>query len=389
MSVRCVVVDCAPKGGRHVFGLILTAGFTVMLAYVCWRVWSVPFLRNRVTGKALILTAAGLWLLFFLGRYVAHDESGWPALVLETVGMVLLASTFLTAMCLLAVDIVTLFGFLFRKWVPYARSAALAAGVVLSAIALVQGLRDPVIVEYEVVLPGLPAALDGTVVVALSDTHLGPMRDESWLAKRVEQVRALKPDMLVMLGDNIEGHGEIPHAHPSLASLSPSLGKWFVYGNHDTAWRGESVTGALEDAGVKLLNDQWVQVAPGLILAGVSDLTTHYRAHLKGDPVPKALSGTDPKQATLLLSHTPWDADKAASLGADLMLSGHTHGGQIWPNSLFVSGIYPLLAGRYEVNGMTAIVSRGTGLWGPPMRLWHPSEILRITLRAPVTSLTP
>ncbi|MBP7297444.1 MAG: metallophosphoesterase, partial [Acidobacteria bacterium] len=87
-----------------------------------------------------------------------------------------------------------------------------------------------------------------------------------------------------------------------------------------------------------------------------------------------------PPGATILLSHTPWEAERAASAGVGLMLSGHTHGGQIWPFGEIVRTAYPLLAGEYIVDGMTVIVSRGAGTWGPRMRLWHSGEILRITL---------
>ena len=86
--------------------------------------------------------------------------------------------------------------------------------------------------------------------------------------------------------------------------------------------------------------------------------------------------------ATVFLSHTPWRAEEAAGAGAGLMLSGHTHGGQIWPFGYLVKNRYPLFAGRYEVNRMTVIVCRGAGAWGPRMRLWHPGEILLVTLRS-------
>ena len=94
----------------------------------------------------------------------------------------------------------------------------------------------------------------------------------------------------------------------------------------------------------------------------------------------QALAGVTPG-ATILLSHTPWQAEKAARAGVGLMLSGHTHGGQIWPFGYLVRRVYPLLAGQYDVDGMAVIVCRGTGTWGPPMRLWPPGEILRVTLR--------
>lgn len=84
----------------------------------------------------------------------------------------------------------------------------------------------------------------------------------------------------------------------------------------------------------------------------------------------------------MLLSHSPLEVDRAARAGEGLMLAGHTHGGQVWPFDYLVRRWYPLLEGRYEVEGMTAIVSRSAGSWGPRMRLWAPGEIARITLRA-------
>ena len=85
----------------------------------------------------------------------------------------------------------------------------------------------------------------------------------------------------------------------------------------------------------------------------------------------------------MFLSHSPLRADEVASAGVGLMLAAHTHGGQIWPFGYLTRMNYPLLAGQYDVGGMPVIVSRGTGTWGPRMRLWRPSEILRVTLRAP------
>lgn len=112
----------------------------------------------------------------------------------------------------------------------------------------------------------------------------------------------------------------------------------------------------------------------------MDDLTAGRKASQGGDPLAQALAGR-PSGVTIFLSHTPWQAERAACLGVGLMLCGHTHGGQIWPFGYLVRLFYPLLEGRYEVDGMTAIVCRGTGTWGPRMRLWRPGEILRVTLR--------
>ena len=138
--------------------------------------------------------------------------------------------------------------------------------------------------------------------------------------------------------------------------------------------------GLFEEANFTLLRNEWTEIKPGLVLAGVDDLTGRGRNTQSGDPISQALVGRLPG-ATILLSHTPWQVERAAKAGVGLMLSGHTHGGQIWPFDYLVRSRYPLLEGRYEVDGMTVIVCRGTGTWGPRMRLWHPSEILHVTLR--------
>jgi predicted MPP superfamily phosphohydrolase len=240
-------------------------------------------------------------------------------------------------------------------------------------------MRPPIVEKYEVTLPDLPSALDGTVIVALSDMHLGSQLGKGWLAARIAQVKEQKPDLVLLLGDIFEGHG--PPEDKLIVpfnQLSASYGLWAIPGNHE--FYGGSRTNLFESAGFKLLNNTWVEVRPGLVLAGVEDLTTRSRNGQNNDSISQALAGRPPG-ATILLSHTPWQADKAAQKGVKLMLSGHTHGGQIWPFGYLVRKRYPLLEGRYEVDKMTAIVCRGTGTWGPRMRLWHPGQILRVTLR--------
>jgi hypothetical protein len=137
----------------------------------------------------------------------------------------------------------------------------------------------------------------------------------------------------------------------------------------------------LEEAGVRVLRDEWAKVRDGLIFAGVDDLTDRHRSGQMAGRVVQALARR-PASGTILLSHSPLDAERAAAAGAGLMLSGHTHGGQIWPLGYLVCLCYPLFAGRYYIDGMTVIVGRGTGTWGPRMRLWAPGEILHITLRS-------
>ena len=364
------------------FGTILISIVTVMHVYVLWRVCSVPLLARRVGRKPLIAAGIVLWAGFFFGRAVGHGGTGVPSGTLEFLGMTWMAVLFLMSVCLLAVDLVTGFGFFLRRLAPSLRGWALAAGGVLSVIALVQGLRAPAVRKHDVYLSGLPDEMDGTVVVAISDLHIGSLLGPRWLEARVSQVQAERPDLVALVGDLHEGHGRgHEEVLPALRRLSAPLGIWAVLGNHEFHRRGGTSTSLMKDAGIRVLRNGWAEVRPGLVLAGVDDLTSARRRGEGGDMVSKSLAGR-PSGATVLLSHTPWQGDTAASAGVGLMLCGHTHGGQIWPFDYLIQGRYPLFEGRYEVGGATVIVCRGTGTWGPRMRLWHRGEILRVTLRA-------
>ncbi|MBN2584896.1 MAG: metallophosphoesterase [Planctomycetes bacterium] len=369
------------------FGTVLTAIGTLLHVYVFWRACSVPFLRNHLRPGAVVAIGLGAWALFVVGRTLGHhDRAGAASGALELLTMTWLATLMLTAVCLAAVDMVTCFGLLLKQQAPMLRGWALMAGAALAAVALVQGLRPPVVRSHEVVMPGLPAELDGTVLVAMSDLHLGSLIGEEWLAARVAQVQALEPDVVVLLGDILEGHG--PPRDQLLAGfdrLRAPLGVWAVPGNHER-WAvrdGESPFDSQPH--IRLLVNESVEVKPGLVLVGVEDITSARRRDGGEGIVERALAerrAAHGDGATILLSHTPLQMEEAAAGGAELMLCGHTHGGQIWPMNYLVHLRYPLVAGRYEIGGMTAIVCRGTGTWGPRMRLWHPGEILKITLRS-------
>ncbi|HOB52771.1 MAG TPA: metallophosphoesterase [Acidobacteriota bacterium] len=364
------------------FGLMLLTAGTLLQIYVFCRAATVPAIARRVPRRILAASGLILWLAFLASRTVGRTAEGAWEVIAEIFGMHFLAMLFLLAVCVLAADLATGFGWWFHRTAPALRGWALLAGTLLTGVALVQGLRPPVVHDYHVRLDGLPAALDGTVVVAVSDLHIGTLLGGDWLSARIDQVLGAKPDMIVLLGDLFEGR-ERPDGDPlaALRRLSAPLGVWAVAGNHESHRRADAGGRILEQAGIPLLENRWVEVTPGLVVAGVEDLTRARRNSSGADAVIKALAGRPPG-AAILLSHTPWEAERAAAAGARLMLSGHTHGGQIWPFGEIVRTVYPLLAGECVVNRMTVIVSRGAGTWGPRMRLWHPGEILRITLHA-------
>jgi len=357
-----------------------------MHIYIFWRISSAPFVKRHISIKHLIIIGLILLAILFSGLFFGHDRTGIFASALEIFAMTWMAVLFLVFISLFAADILTGFGFLIPRYAASVRGWALIAGALLSMTALIQGHRAPVVDTYDVHINGLPKELDGTVIVALADLHAGSQIGNKWLASRVAQVNELKPDLIVLLGDIVEGHSsENQDAFAAtLAHLSAPLGVWAVLGNHENfgSMDAGSVSSIFDKAGIPVLRGNWKELKPGLILAGVDPpLGRMGRRDAIPGSITTALTGR-PEGSVILLSHFPAAAEEAAKAGVDLMLSGHTHGGQIWPFSYLVRLSYPLLAGKYEVDGMPVIVSRGAGTWGPRMRLWKPGEILKLRLHS-------
>lgn len=366
--------------GKYVFGIILLSAVTVMQVYVFWRTGSVPFVKNHIPGKFLISTGLLLWTCFFLTRIFDNNRMGSFPNILEFISMTWMAILFLTFTPVLVLDLVTGFGYFLPRYAPTARGLAIITGLLLSAIALIQGLRPPVVHNHEIHLSGLRDELDGITIVAISDMHLGSLLGAEWLEARIAQVSEQKPDIIVLLGDISEGHGESTEKLlPVLNRFSAPLGVWAVLGNHEFHSHRLMEKSLIEKTNFHLLRNSWHEIQPGLVLAGVDDLTSNWRSGQDNDLIMESLKNR-PQGATILISHNPLQIEKAADAGVDLMLSGHTHGGQIWPFNYVVRSRYPFLEGLHKIKNMNLIISRGAGTWGPRMRLWCPGDILRITL---------
>jgi predicted MPP superfamily phosphohydrolase len=367
------------------FMTIFFGAWTGLHLYVFWRVASIPFVAGHVSRLFLFALGLVLWASLPLRRFL--DNRGFESLAqpVEIFVMNWLGILFLIFCALFIVDILTAFGFAFQRHVPMLRSAGLLAGIVLVGVAFIQGLRPPVVNNYEVQLSGLPVEDDGLAVAVISDLHVGRLIGGQWLAARIEQIKALQPDMVLMLGDLFEGDSQSERKAgmmQTLRSLSPRYGVWAVTGNHESHGGRDTSVRFLEDAGIHVLHNEWNEVLPGLALGGIDDGGYYESSTAFTERIGRFFAAKPPGDATLFLSHRPQMLNEAALAGVGLMLCGHTHGGQIWPFSYIVGWMNPLLAGRYEINGMPVIVSRGAGTWGPRMRLWPPGEILKITLHA-------
>lgn len=375
------------------FSIILNVIGSLFHFYVAHRLHRVPFLQSRVSKRAWWIGALVLWLVYLWGVHLGDEAIDWRWYPGQF-AMTWLGVLFLMTLCLLAADLLTGFGFWWRRQAPRFLAVGAAAGILVSAFAIFQAVRAPAVSEYEVALEHLPANLDGMVLVAVSDIHLGAQRRSGWMAERVAQINALKPDAVLMVGDQVEDN---PLGEPELAGVLRALkaprGVWAVTGNHEFYGDVDTTITEFSAGGVRWLRNEKVELAPGLVLAGIDDIGRSMRGgadYLGGleTVFPEVSDGkSDAKgdAATILLCHIPATriVEGAAARGVGLMLSGHTHGGQIWPFNFLVERRFPRYMGEYRVGDMSLVVSRGAGGWGPRMRLWRSGEIVKLTLRSP------
>lgn len=367
------------------FSIVLNIAGTLMHLYVSARLYRIDPIRARVRPRSWALAAFILWLVYLGGVHLgdeALDWRWWPG----QFAMTWLGILFIMSVCLLIADLATCFGLWWRPHNRKLTAAAALLGLAVSAFALYQAVRTPVVVEHELVLKDLPPALDGTVLVAVSDLHLGAQRRAAWMEKVAGRINAQNPAAVLLLGDLVEDE---PTGDPRLPAVLRSLraprGVWAVTGNHEFYGDVMGTIAEFEAGGVRWLRDQQTELLPGLYLAGLDDIGSRLRGG--GD----ILSGLDTlypagsKGATILMTHIPAGPvlDRAAAAGVDLLLAGHTHGGQIWPYGYLVRQRFPQLAGVHRIREMQLVITRGAGSWGPRMRLWAPGEIVKLTLRAP------
>jgi predicted MPP superfamily phosphohydrolase len=270
---------------------------------------------------------------------------------------------------------------------------ALAGGAVLAAggavAYAVRSATGPAeVTEVPVKLERLPAALSGLTIAQITDLHVGPSIREREVRRVVEQVNALRPDVVAVTGDLVDGSvRDLGRAVAHLGRLEARHGVFFVTGNHEYYSGAESWIAELRRLGVRVLRNERVAIGePGasIDLAGINDWAAGRFGASEAPDLERALAGRDPDRALVLLAHQPRGVGEAVRAGVELQISGHTHGGQIVPFNLLVGAVYPYVKGLYEhvEDGRTGrvFVSRGTGYWGPPLRLGSPPEIAKIVL---------
>jgi len=370
------------------FGLIICAilallfgvpWYTVVLAGAHW-----PAAVVAVGTAVFVAGLGGFPVLMYLG----HGRRSWDWAA--TTGDAILGIVWVLFVWALLGNVLRL-GLALAGVADPTRARVVAVGVVAVSLVLlawgyVEAMRLPRVRRVDVVVDRLGAGLDGVRVVLLTDTHYGPIDRARWSSRVVDRVNELDADIVCHTGDIADGTVERrrPQAAP-LGRVRARLARAYVTGNHEYFGEAQGWLDHMGDLGWESLHNRHVVVQRDearLVVAGVDDRT----AGSSGNPGHRAdhaaaLAGADPDLPVLLLAHQPKQVNQAVEHDVDLQISGHTHGGQIWPFNLLVRLDQPVVAGLSRHGARTQLyTSRGTGFWGPPFRIFAPSEITLLVL---------
>jgi hypothetical protein len=382
------------------FAIFITVAvaLTGLVHYYIWvrlvRDLALPQLAHRALTVLVIVLGlsipASFWMLSALepsqAKHVLYVVYTWMGMCLLFV--VLLASADLVRLGVFAGSKLLGAPLDQSRWVGLSRILGATVAVtaaVLAVVGLRNGLAAPELREVEIRLDRLPKELSGTTIVQLTDLHVGPTIGRAFIEDVVRRTNAQSPDIVAITGDLVDGSVEHLREHVEpLTRLRAKHGVFFVTGNHEYYSGAEPWTDELERMGIQVLRNARAEIRQGerfFYLAGVDDYSAG-RFQGQEPDMAKALAGHDPQQEIVLLAHQPRHAHEAAEQGVGLMLTGHTHGGQMWPWMYFVRLQQPVVSGLNRFGRTQVYVSNGTAYWGPPMRLMAPSEITKVVLRS-------
>lgn len=354
-----------------------------------------PADRWRKAGKVLfVVLAVAFPAAMIAGRSLPVDALR-PAFM---VGFGWLGTSFMLVMMLFVTDLGKLGAWGVRRVAggrPVSPERRLTlARIIAGAVALtgftstasgaVSALGAIPVERVRIPLRRLSAKMSGTRVVQLTDLHIGPTLKRPWVEGVVAQVQTIHPDVIVITGDLVDGSVEALREHVApLGKLKAEYGVYFVTGNHEYYSGADAWIAEVERLGIRVLRNEHVAIGEGddaFYLAGVDDWEAARHGIGHGHDVAAAVRGMDAGREVVLLAHQPRSIRDAVRHGVGLQLSGHTHGGQIYPWYHFVFLQQPYVSGLHQIDDTLLYVSRGTGFWGPPLRVGAPPEISLIEL---------
>lgn len=325
-----------------------------------------------------------------ISRWASSYLKGWLSIKLNVISAYWLGITFYAFFIWLLADIIKLAG---------RRLGILPTGLyidqqfwgtvvlLLLVILMVWGsynARRPVVRRYKISIPKPALNLSRIKAVLVADIHLGPIVGRRRLEKMVEMINKINPDIIFFAGDTIDenvpffAEREMPSI---LRRLNPPLGSYAVLGNHEyLGGHADSAVYNLEKSGLTVLRDNMVKVKGCLYIAGRDDPTVKQMLGRPRRQLVAVLKEADNSLPLILMDHQPYDLNIAQALGVDLLLAGHTHRGQFFPNNLITRQVFEVDWGYLKKGDLQIIVSCGFGTWGPPIRIGNSPELVEIDI---------
>ncbi|NNH68595.1 metallophosphoesterase [Nocardia uniformis] len=362
----------------------------VVFALVHWLLYWRFIRATGVRGPAKVVGAVVLgvlWLAIVVALGAGSSYSQEPIRPVVWLGLTWSAAMFYLLLGLLVIGLVLLIAriarFPHRTRLLQGMSAVLVVAAVGTVAYGVYEADNPRVVAVELRSPKLPAELDGIRVAVVADIHVGAARGAAFTQRVVDLVNDQRPDLIVLPGDLIDGSVELvgPDIAP-IAGLTSKYGTFAVAGNHEGYVDGVADwMDYWETLGLRTLRNQRAEIeinGATLAIAGVYDYAA---SDPYGPDLDAAMAGHRSDRFIMLLAHQPRQAPDSAAHGVDLQVSGHTHGGQIWPLTHVVGRVNGTVAGLDRVGDMRLYTTRGVGAWGPPVRVGAPPDISILTLR--------
>ena len=382
------------------FFIIAIGVLWLMHGYVAWRI--IPTLGFSSSQTILAYTAVFILSLLPILPIVLRMSGNESKLIdkFSFVGYTSLGFFTLSFFIFVAKDLVfqliALLGHIINEDNPFDNSKrdfikkSITLGIIgisgtATGLGFYNSRKGPSVIKHDIFLESLPESFNNFTIAQISDLHIGPTIKRPYVENVLDKISILNPDLIAVTGDLVDG--SVQHLRPDLAPLKDMIapfGTYFVTGNHEyysgvDLWLDET-----DRLGMKnLINSNELISRSGdqIAIAGITDLKAHQikPAH-KSDPG-LALRSVPDNITKIVLAHQPNSIHSVHEIGADLQLSGHTHGGQFWPFTYLTKIVNPYIAGFYDHYGTQIYVNRGTGYWGPPLRIGVPAEITLIRLK--------
>lgn len=363
--------------------LAFLALYAALTVYIGWN--GFVFWKAAITDEAdavylvvYALLAYSYLLAMLLRRAFPYRVYTWLKLI-GSYGIAVLMYL------LLALPIANIIVLLLRWTGVEADAAVRATGwtvLLLLAALMIRGLwnaSNPIVRRYDIEIGKRSGSRKELSIAVASDLHLGTIVGKRHLRRLVDRVKHMSPDIVLMPGDVLDDSIE-PFVRENMAEvmreLQAPLGVYASLGNHEYIGGhiGEYVE-RMKAIGIEVLVDQVVKVDDAFYVAGRKDAAAKERLG-----VAELLADADQSLPIVLLDHQPRMLGAAAEAGVDLMLSGHTHRGQMMPNHLITRRIFEVDWGYLRKGAMHTIVSSGFGTWGPPLRIGSRSELLEVRI---------